>query len=97
MPAGPNVQLHNISDRDAVVFTRDALDRIPGGKLTLFENAKIKTGAPAREQPLDHIRATESNTKLEAWQSRLSHNKFRGADAKSVANEGFGFGHSFNS
>ena len=41
--------------------------------------------AAAREKSLQHIVATKSQPKLEAWQSRLGHRDLRRADTKAVS------------
>src|SRR5436190_2823576 len=78
------VQIHNVCDCDAVLVAREQVYRIAGCNLSLLHNCKVEPNAPAAQQPLDHVGASEPNGELETRHSRLSHDEFCGADRKPV-------------
>lgn len=79
------IEAGDLRDRQGVLGSLDQKHLVACCNFALGDHLEIEAEAAAREKSLHHIVATESQPKLEAWQSRLGHHDLRRADTKAVA------------
>jgi HAD superfamily hydrolase (TIGR01509 family) len=60
------------------------LDRITGAEIALDRDRQVEARAPAREEALDHVRATEADAQLVAGEPRLCDDQLRRANLQTI-------------
>jgi hypothetical protein len=67
------------------VVLGDEIERVADTYVSFSKDSEIEAGAAAAQEPLDHIRPIEADTKLETRHPWLRHDEFCGPSAKSVS------------
>src|SRR4030095_1775020 len=81
-----SVKASNVGDADLVLLSPDQFRGISGTNHSFASDRKIKTGATARQKPLDDISAAKFYAEFVAGHSRFRDHYFRFADSKFVSN-----------
>src|SRR5678815_1343580 len=60
------------------------LDRVTGAEIALDRDRQVEARAHAREETLDHVRATEADAQLVAGEPRLCDDQLRRANLQTI-------------
>src|SRR5260221_108688 len=88
------VEPYDVGEAGACPGTSVRVKRIARRDFAFACDGEIEPRAPAAEEPLDDVRASEADGELEAGHARLGDGEFRRADTQAVA-DGELFGQSF--